>query len=151
MLLEKTLLNIEGLGRQLYPELDLWTTAKPYMERWMKNQVGLKGLFDRTKRNIYSVADQAPELPLIAYRMLMAYDKQVRSAQFEQAREREDQATASNMLIKSIAGATLLICATLMLLLGPGHWLPEHVAAGLIAAAYLAGAWLLNAARARNS
>jgi ubiquinone biosynthesis protein len=36
VLVQKTLLNIEGLGRQLYPELDLWTTAKPFMERWMK-------------------------------------------------------------------------------------------------------------------
>ncbi|SDX36649.1 2-octaprenylphenol hydroxylase [Allochromatium warmingii] len=150
VLLEKTLLNIEGLGRQLYPELDLWTTAKPYMERWMKNQVGLKGLFDRTKRNLYSVADQAPELPLIAYRMLMAYDKQVRSAKFDQAQEREDQATASNTLIKSIGGATLLICATLMLLLGPGLWLPEQIAAGLIAAAYLAGVWLFITAHGRS-
>ncbi|NVZ09321.1 ubiquinone biosynthesis regulatory protein kinase UbiB [Allochromatium humboldtianum] len=149
VLLEKTLLNIEGLGRQLYPELDLWTTAKPYMERWMRDQVGLKGLFDRTKRNLYSVADQAPELPLIAYRMLMAYDRQVRSAKFDQAKVREDQATASGAMLKSIGGATLLICATLVLLLGPGHWLPEQAAAGLIAAAYLAGAWLfVSAARA---
>lgn len=116
----------------------------------MKNQVGLKGLFDRTKRNLYSVADQAPELPLIAYRMLMAYDKQVRSAKFDQAQEREDQATASNTLIKSIGGATLLICATLMLLLGPGHWLPEQIAAGLIAAAYLAGVWLFITAHGRS-
>jgi ubiquinone biosynthesis protein len=149
VLLEKTLLNIEGLGRQLYPELDLWTTAKPYMERWMKDQVGLKGLFDRTKRNLYSVADQAPELPLIAYRMLMAYDKQVRSAKFDQAQVRDHQATASGAMLKSIGGATLLICATLVLLLGPGHWLPEQAAAGVIAAAYLAGAWLFfSAARA---
>ncbi|TCT22824.1 ubiquinone biosynthesis regulatory protein kinase UbiB [Thiobaca trueperi] len=149
VLLEKTLLNIEGLGRQLYPELDLWTTAKPYMERWMKNQVGLKGLFDRTKRNLYSVADQAPELPLIAYRMLMAYDKQLRGATFDQAQVREHQATASGAMLKSIGGATLFVCATLMLLLGPGHWLPEQAAAGLIAAAYLAGVWLFfSAARA---
>jgi 2-octaprenylphenol hydroxylase (EC 1.14.13.-) len=148
VLLEKTLLNIEGLGRQLYPELDLWTTAKPYMERWMKDQVGLKGLFDRTRRNLYSVADQVPELPLVAYRMLMAYDKQVRSAKFDQARVREDQTAASEAMLKSIGGATLLICATLVLLLGPGHWLPEQAAAGVIVAAYLAGAWLfISAAR----
>jgi len=110
--------------------------------------VGLKGLFDRTKRNLYSVADQAPELPLIAYRMLMAYDKRVRGAKFDQARVREDQASASGAMLKSIGGATLLICATLVLLLGPGHWLAEQAAAGLIAAAYLAGAWLfVSAAR----
>ena len=42
ILLQKTLLNIEGVGRQLYPDLDLWTTAAPFLERWLKKKVGLK-------------------------------------------------------------------------------------------------------------
>jgi ubiquinone biosynthesis protein len=70
VLLQKTLLNIEGLGRQLYPELDLWTTAKPFMERWMRERVGILGLLERTRRNLISVADQFPELPLVANRLL---------------------------------------------------------------------------------
>ena len=44
VLLQKTLLNIEGLGRQLDPELDLWKTAKPFLERWMQEQIGWRGL-----------------------------------------------------------------------------------------------------------
>ena len=44
VLLEKTLLNVEGLGRQLYPELDLWTTAQPFLEKWMKDQVSLTSI-----------------------------------------------------------------------------------------------------------
>ena len=44
VMLQKTLLNIEGLGRQLDPDLDLWTTAKPYLERWMQEQIGWRGL-----------------------------------------------------------------------------------------------------------
>ena len=44
VLLQKTLLNIEGLGRQLDPDLDLWQTAKPFLERWMNEQVGWRGL-----------------------------------------------------------------------------------------------------------
>jgi ubiquinone biosynthesis protein len=47
VLLQKTLLNIEGLGRQLDPELDLWTTAKPFLERWMNDQIGWAGLVER--------------------------------------------------------------------------------------------------------
>jgi ubiquinone biosynthesis protein len=47
VLLQKTLLNIEGLGRQLDPELDLWTTAKPFLERWMNDQIGWRGLVQR--------------------------------------------------------------------------------------------------------
>ena len=42
VLLQKTLLNIEGLGRELYPELDLWKTGKPFLERWVKERLGTK-------------------------------------------------------------------------------------------------------------
>ncbi|MBK1716519.1 ubiquinone biosynthesis regulatory protein kinase UbiB [Thiocystis violacea] len=148
VLLEKTLLNIEGLGRQLYPELDLWTTAKPYMERWMRDQVGLKGLFDRTKRNIYSVADQAPELPLIAYRMLMAYDKRLRTTDPAHASTPGARPVSASTSIKIVGGATVLVCGTLVLLLGPGHWLPESAGVTLVAGSYLSGIWLfVSAAR----
>jgi ubiquinone biosynthesis protein len=50
VLLQKTLLNIEGLGRQLDPDLDLWVTAKPLLERFMHEQVGWRGFVDRVKR-----------------------------------------------------------------------------------------------------
>jgi ubiquinone biosynthesis protein len=49
VLLQKTLLNIEGLGRQLDPDLDLWTTAKPFLERWMNDQIGWRALVERVK------------------------------------------------------------------------------------------------------
>lgn len=144
VLLEKTLLNIEGLGRDLYPELDLWTTAKPYMERWMKDQIGLKGLFDRTKRNIYSVADQAPELPLIAYRMLMAYDKQLRMSEPAHGRHQNSRESGAGFAhsVQALGGATVTVCGTLMLLFGPGHWLPASTGAALVIVCYLAGAIL---------
>ena len=54
VLLQKTLLNIEGLGRDLDPDLDLWTTAKPYLERWMSEQVGWRGLWQ-------NIRDEAPQ------------------------------------------------------------------------------------------
>jgi ubiquinone biosynthesis protein len=47
VLLQKTLLYIEGLGRQLYPQLDLWKTAKPFLENWMKEQIGLKAMYQK--------------------------------------------------------------------------------------------------------
>ena len=50
VLLQKTLLNVEGLGRQLDPELDLWSTAKPFLERWMNEQVGWRGLMRAAAR-----------------------------------------------------------------------------------------------------
>ena len=70
VLLQKTLLNIEGLGRDLDPDLDLWATAKPYLERWMSEQVGWRGLL----RNIAKEAPQwsalLPQLPRLLHRAL---------------------------------------------------------------------------------
>ncbi len=62
VLLQKTLLNVEGLGRELYPELDIWNTGKPFLERWVKERLGLKGIADYTKRNISRWAVQFPAL-----------------------------------------------------------------------------------------
>jgi len=70
VLLQKTLLNIEGLGRQLYPELDLWTTAKPFIESWIKEQVGPKAFVHRMKQNLPLLSEQLPEIPHLAYRVL---------------------------------------------------------------------------------
>ena len=58
VLLQKTLLNIEGLGRQLYPELDLWSTAQPYLERWMRERVSPKTLVS----NLQSQVEQLPHI-----------------------------------------------------------------------------------------
>ncbi|MDK2779461.1 MAG: ubiquinone biosynthesis regulatory protein kinase UbiB [Pseudomonadota bacterium] len=63
VLLQKTLLNIEGLGRQLYPELDLWSTAKPYLERWMRQRFGPKAAFRELKRQLPTWLDKAPQMP----------------------------------------------------------------------------------------
>ena len=66
VLLQKTLLNIEGMGRQIYPQLDLWQTAAPYMERWMKNRMGLRGLFHQAGAHAPGLLEQLPELPQLA-------------------------------------------------------------------------------------
>lgn len=63
VLLQKTLLNIEGLGRQLYPQLDLWTTAKPYLEQWMYNRMGPKAIWKEIKRQAPAWASHAPQMP----------------------------------------------------------------------------------------
>lgn len=70
VLLQKTLLNIEGLGRQLYPELDLWSTAKPYLEQWMKDRAGISGLWESLKRQAPELSHQLPELPVLAHQAL---------------------------------------------------------------------------------
>jgi ubiquinone biosynthesis protein len=70
VLLQKTLLNIEGLGRQLDPELDLWTTAKPFLERWMNDQIGWRALVERLKNEAPHYAQLLPELPRLLHHAL---------------------------------------------------------------------------------
>ncbi|MCP5347295.1 MAG: ubiquinone biosynthesis regulatory protein kinase UbiB [Gammaproteobacteria bacterium] len=66
VLLQKTLLNIEGLGRQLYPELDLWETALPYLEKWNARRLSPVSLFNRLRENIPDWVDQLPDLPQLS-------------------------------------------------------------------------------------
>jgi ubiquinone biosynthesis protein len=70
VLLQKTLLNIEGLGRELDPDLDLWQTAKPFLERWMDEQVGWRGLARSIRREAPYWAQTLPQLPRLAHRLL---------------------------------------------------------------------------------
>ena len=80
VLLQKTLLNVEGLGRELDPELDLWQTAKPYLERWMNEQVGWRGWLDRLKYEAPQWSKTLPQLPRLIQSALAH-----REAQFNQS------------------------------------------------------------------
>ena len=70
VLLQKTLLNIEGLGRELDPDLDLWVTAKPYLERWMGEQIGLRGLLRSLREEAPFWAASLPQIPRLVHRVL---------------------------------------------------------------------------------
>jgi ubiquinone biosynthesis protein len=70
VLLQKTLLNIEGLGRQLDPDLDLWVTAKPILERWMQEQIGVAGFNERMRQESTHWGRLVPELPRLAHAAL---------------------------------------------------------------------------------
>ena len=76
VLLQKTLLNVEGLGRQLYLDLDLWTTAKPFIERWMIERVGPKAAFNSLRHELPRVIALLPELPRLTHEALSAQGKQ---------------------------------------------------------------------------
>ncbi len=71
VLLQKTLLNIEGLGRQLDPDLDLWVTALPYLERWMNDRIGLPALQRRLLAEAPYIVAALPELPRLIHQRLM--------------------------------------------------------------------------------
>ena len=70
ILLQKTLLNVEGLCRLLDPELDLWSTAKPYLENWTKSQLGWRSIKTKMEQNFPIWVDKFPELPLLVHKFL---------------------------------------------------------------------------------
>jgi ubiquinone biosynthesis protein len=67
VLLQKTLLNIEGLGRQLYPDLDLWNTAQPYLEKWMRQRIAPPGVWKNIKQHLPEWLEQSPEVPKLVF------------------------------------------------------------------------------------
>jgi len=75
IMLQKTLLNIEGLGRQLDPELDLWQTAKPFLERWMSEQVGWRGVLKSIREEAPRWARELPQLPRLLHQTLARPEK----------------------------------------------------------------------------
>jgi ubiquinone biosynthesis protein len=92
VMLQKTLLNIEGLGRDLDPELDLWKTAKPYLERWMSEQMGWRGLVQSLKAEAPRWATLMPQLPRLLHRLLAAdrmddFDKMLQGLYREERRK----------------------------------------------------------------
>ena len=70
VLLQKTLLNVEGMGRQLDPDLDLWKTAKPFLERWMYQRIGPKGVIEKLKKESVHWAQLLPEVPRLMHNSL---------------------------------------------------------------------------------
>jgi len=70
VMLQKTLLNIEGLGRDLDPDLDLWSTAKPYLGDWMSEQIGWRGMLRRVQKEGPSWAVMMPQFPRLMYQAL---------------------------------------------------------------------------------
>ena len=114
VLLQKTLLNIEGLGRQLYPDLDLWSTAKPYVEQWMKERAGVSGLWESLKRQAPELSHQLPELPVLAHQALsrMEHEHRQRHQQVESINDmRVQMARQGKRLYRLRLGLILLALA----------------------------------------
>jgi ubiquinone biosynthesis protein len=70
IMLQKTLLNIEGLGRELDPNLDLWKSAQPFLTRWMSEQIGWRGILKTIKKELPHIAKVLPEMPRLAHQFL---------------------------------------------------------------------------------
>ena len=84
VMLQKTLLNIEGLGRELDPELDLWRTAKPYLERWMSEQMGWRSMIDNLRKEAPHWGKILPQLPRLLSERLQGDDTAMLTEQLRQ-------------------------------------------------------------------
>ena len=108
VMLQKTLLNIEGLGRQLYPGLDLWETAKPFLEHWMSEQVGLRGLIRSIKSEAPQWAIMLPQLPRLVHRALSSDPAEAVEQRLDRLLSEQKQHTRLLViLVMLIAGLTL--------------------------------------------
>jgi len=117
LLLEKTLLHIEGLGRQLYPQLDLWDTAKPFLERWLSEQLGMRALARGLKKNLPYIAENLPDLPQLAFKTLhkIANDElaiEWKSKELESLKKEMRRANQRN--VRAILGGSLVISGSLI-------------------------------------
>lgn len=124
VLLQKTLLNIEGLGRQLYPDLDLWTTAKPFLEKWTKQQFGIPALTQKLTTNFPLLAQKIPDIPLLAYDILKrANAGTLQSAwqEKEYAKMRMEIRRANRKTVVTIVACALIISAAILLGLDGGQ------------------------------
>ena len=116
VLLQKTLLNIEGLGRQLYPDLDLWVTAKPFLEDWMEEQVGVRAMMRSLKEDLPYLLEKLPEMPNLLHDALKrSADGEQMAQQIKELQQlREDMQRSNTRSVVSTTGASLTLGAVLV-------------------------------------
>lgn len=114
VLLQKTLLYIEGLGRQLYPQLDLWQTAKPFLENWVQEQMGVKAVFSKIKDNLPFWNEKLPEIPDLIYDYLKSgKEAQIKQAQIVQQLA-QNQQRQNRKIIHSIFTTAFLLSSVIL-------------------------------------
>jgi ubiquinone biosynthesis protein len=112
ILLQKTLMNIEGVGRQLDPDLDLWTTAAPFLEKWMKKQLGLRAFLRRIRDNLPFWSEKLPEVPGLIFDVLSEHKKEQETERFARLRRsasrHPERHAARRHLLLGLAGGFLV-------------------------------------------
>ncbi len=117
VLLQKTLLYIEGLGKQLYPDLDLWDTAKPFLEQWIRQRKGFEGLKQKVVHETPDLLEQIPEMPRVVIDLLNRAQQgklsfEWRSQELEQVRD--ELRSSRQTTYSAIAGGSMLVTGALL-------------------------------------
>ena len=154
VLLQKTLFNIEGLGRRLYPDLDLWVTAKPFLERWMRDQLSPRALLRELRNEMPKWWARLPRLPGLLHETLQRVHDGELSLEWKSAelvRLREQLRASERRNYFAIAGGSLLVTAALL-----GNWSGfdaklASVSGATALAVAVAGIFLLWLGRPRQS
>ncbi len=133
ILLQKTLFNIEGLGRQLYPELDLWKTAHPVLREWMDEQIGGRAMFESIRDNLPQLREAMRELPGVIRQLSeQAANGSLRlrmdSPELEAIRKQLDRQQKQRFRLS--VGITGILSGTLVLALSSPAWLGWSLVAG---------------------
>ncbi|EGU56900.1 putative ubiquinone biosynthesis protein UbiB [Vibrio nigripulchritudo ATCC 27043] len=138
VLLQKTLLYVEGLGRQLYPQLDLWKTAKPFLETWMANQVGPQAVINAVKDKAPFWAEKLPELPELLYDSLKqgkALDQRMEKLYQGYCQSKRQQGTGRFLFG---IGATLIVCGAILL---DSRYEPVAIGSGIAGITFWLFSW----------
>ncbi len=118
VLLQKTVLNIEGLGRQLYPDLDLWQTAKPFLEQWVRERIGGQAMLRELQKQAPRWGETVPILPGLAYEVLrQARDGKLRLASNseELERVRREIRRSNQRTVLAVVGSAFILSAAILL------------------------------------
>jgi ubiquinone biosynthesis protein len=120
VMLQKTLLNIEGLGRDLDPNIDLWQTAKPFLKRWMSEQVGWRSIVKTMKKELPYIAKNLPQMPRLVHQFLTQQtdaeqEMPIRQAMDALIKTQEHQARWQKRLTLSIVLLVMLQVVVLLM------------------------------------
>lgn len=135
-LLQKTLLYIEGLGRQLYPQLDLWKTAKPILELWVKEQMGPKAVASNIKNNLPFWGEKLPQIPDMVYDYLHYGKQHHRQSEIHAKQLAQQQQNGFKGIGLMLIGGMLLV-GSAVLMVGQYNILASIIAVGGIVATAL--------------
>ena len=124
VLLQKTLLNIEGLGRQLYPELNLWDTAQPYLEDWVQERYSPQSVFRRLQSHAPSWLEQLPNLPDVVLESLQQAREQG-PGKAAAARSAREAASRRKTQRRQLLAGLACIAGALIAIPGAGGYLAE--------------------------
>ncbi|HEY5776232.1 MAG TPA: ubiquinone biosynthesis regulatory protein kinase UbiB [Xanthomonadales bacterium] len=125
LMLQKTLLNIEGLGRQLDPELDIWSVAKPELETILRERHNFESVSQELRERLPGWLAEAPEMPGLIHDFLVKANSGqllTRTASEDAARSRQDQIAANHKILRAVAGGSLSIPGAIMIALETGPW-----------------------------